>query len=208
MNANLLPRPAAMFARRFACAWRNSLTKPLSVMSVSFRLNVAPALQVARADVAHLDADVARDLAADAAGPGLRVRRLEVRVEDVDRVGARRRQRIGLLGRERRRPRRAVCAEQHRQPAAVVVQRVLPDLRGVADRVRATRRGCRRATSDEGRHVRPLVGHRVGREEDRVAFLAEQLAAGCRRSRDGRQVMPRLGAKLFVSVLNAGVPFE
>jgi hypothetical protein len=32
VNANVLPRPAAMFAFRLACAWRNSLRKPFSTM--------------------------------------------------------------------------------------------------------------------------------------------------------------------------------
>src|SRR6476620_3079401 len=31
--ANVAPRPAAMFACRFACAFRNSFTKPLFLMS-------------------------------------------------------------------------------------------------------------------------------------------------------------------------------
>ena len=75
-----------------------------------------PPLQVTRADVPHFHADVFRDLAADAARPRLRVRRLDVRVEDVDRVRARRHQRVALLRRERPGAQACRLPQQHRQP--------------------------------------------------------------------------------------------
>ena len=121
-----------MLACRFACACGippGSRSRRCGLVHVER----APALEMARADVAHLEADVLRQLAPDAARPRLRVRRLDVRVEDVDRVGEERRQRIYRRRGEGRRAETIGLAEEQRQTEAVVRS-------AIAERLVAVRR--------------------------------------------------------------------
>ena len=121
-----------------------------------------PVLPVTAADVAHFERRVVGQLALPADRVRLRVRHLQVRVEDVQAVGDRRRDRIRHRRRRRQRQRAGV-AEQHRERAEVAGGRVAVqrdrDAAVVAER------------AGEVRHAGTVESHRPAAADDAVAFL-------------------------------------